>query len=221
MKKRSKKLGLKIFIGVFLAYAFSMSAFACICANGAGDGYIPEKTNGTNVIETYVIEGAGYFLNANSSILLLLNKVEMAELKGADYSEFRTILDDAVYNMKEAKLTYDNLIKTAEATPYNQNVITILKTFNYDAFAENNGLNSLIFKVVENHLGSGDITGSFKKINTKFTKIIDMLAAMSETISSNQTPDISALWKLNQESSQTLLFGQYIAQVFYELRKTK
>lgn len=225
MNRRSNRTVLKVFFGVFAACFFSMSAFPCICANGAGDGYIPPggssgiKGVSGNPIETYVIEGAGYFLEANSCILQLLNKVEMAELRGADYSEIQAIVDNAIHNMKNARTAYDNLISSAEATPYNQYVITKLMTFDYDGFAKQKELNSVIFGAVEHYLGSGDITGSFKKINAKFAKITNMLNTMSETIASNQTPQLSSLWKLNQESSQTLLFGQYVAQVFYELRK--
>ena len=225
MNRRSNRLILKIFLGAFLAYVFSMSAFTYIWHNGAGSGYTtPGAGSGLKgvsnyAVETYVIEGATHYLNGNSYIMQLLSQVEIGALKGVDYDELKTIADNAAYNMNVAKANYDNLIKVAEATPYNQDVIKELETFDFDAFADKNGLNPAIFEEVKIFLGAGDITASLKKSQADLVEIIDMLNAISETISSNKTPGISDLLKLNQECSQTLLFGQYTAQVFDELRK--
>jgi len=216
MDKKRKKFALTVFIGVFLTSVISMNLFPVICANGSGDGFIAGKSG---PIETYVIEGAGNFLNAQSHILLFLNKVEMADLKGTNYSELQVILNDAIYYMKEAGLSYDNLIKTAETTPYNLDVIKKLASFDYDGFATEKNLNPVVFKRVQNFLGAGDIIGAYKIINAKFSKIINLLDGLQKVTALNQTPESTALWTLNQECSHTLLFGQYIAEVFYELRK--
>lgn len=222
MNKKKKNLVLKAFVGLFLAGVFSMNLCPCICANGAGDGYSNEgsagKSTRSSMIETYIIEGGGSFLNAQSDILLFLNKIEMSALKGIDFSELQAIIHNAIYHMREAKLSYDNLIKVAEVTPYNTGVINKLVSFNYNEFCDEKNLNPIIFKKVKEYLNAGDITGTYRKINSKFNKILGLLDVIKSEISLNKTPELADLWKLYQECSHTLLFGQYIAEVFYEIR---
>lgn len=228
MTKFNKNLTVKFLVGVFLAYVLSVNLFPCMCCNGSGDGYDSSSDSGANaslkgnIIETYVIEGAGSFLNAQAKIMMLLNKVEMSDLKGIDYNELQAIVSSALEYMKDARLSYDNLIKTAEKTPYKENVTAKLVSFGYDEFSVENNLNPTIFQKVKNYLSVGDITGTYRKIYDKFGKIINLLNLIKNEISANKTPELPNLWKLNQVSSQTLLFGQYIAIVFSEiLPKTK
>ena len=225
MNKRTKNFAVNVFIGLFLTSVISMNLFPVICANGSGNGFIGgveevKSVNGASEqIETYVIEGAGNFLNAQANIFLFLNKVEMGDLKGINHSELQVILNDAIYYMKEASLSYENLIKTAEITPYNLDVINNLKSFNYDEFAIEKKLNPIIFRKVKNLLGAGNIIGAYQLINAKFNKITALLGGLQKDTELNKTPEPDALWTLNNQCSHTLLFGQYIAEVFYELRK--
>ena len=82
---------LKALIGTFILMIFSMNIFPRILQNGSGQGYPDgdgDKSSVENVsIENYVIQGAGYFLEANSCIQSILNRVEMQDFNGFYLSE--------------------------------------------------------------------------------------------------------------------------------------
>jgi hypothetical protein len=221
MRRSNQFIAIKFLLVCFIIFVFSFNAFSYFFGNGAGGGY-GDGVEGTigkcSTIETYIIEGAGYFLKANSDILSYLNRVELSDSEGIDYNERLAVLNSAYYNMLQAKNRYDTLIGIAGLTPYNENVIAALKDFNYDEFSGKNLLNIAILKEVESYLNKGDITGAFKNIRIKFVEIIDRINTIKGYLTSGKTAEITELWRLNQDFSQTLLFGQYIAEVFYAIR---
>lgn len=211
---------LRIVLLVLLLLWISFSIHAYICGNGAGNGYGEEGEKDYDkgsIIETYIIEGAAYFLKANSDFQSYLSRVELSDLKVTDYNELQSILNSVYDNMVKAGKSYENLIKTAETTPYNE--VTILKLFNlnYDEFAVENRLNRTIFKDVEGYLKRGDITGAFRNIHTKFYEIIEKINFLKGKLSVNDSVEIKIYWELNQDFCQTLLFGQYISEVFFAI----
>jgi hypothetical protein len=201
-----------------------MNLFSRICANGSGGSFGGEesishgKPGVSNLIEAHVIEGAGHFLNAYSNILLLLNRVEKSELEGMDFNEAALIVTRAIENMDNALTVYNQLIDIAERTPYNKNAISKLMDFDYNGFMLRRGLNPVIFRDVEFYLSNGDIKGMFKHIRSKFIIIKDVLIAIKVDIDIEKELKISELWKLNEISSITLLFGQYASMCFEETK---
>lgn len=193
--------------------------------NGAGKGYCdpgvepdcdPDKGNST--IETYIEIGGGYFLNAFSDILSMSNRVEMSSLNGLDYNELQTIVNNGLDNIRNAKSTYLSLIQAAEETPYSQAVISKLKNFAYSDFMIKHSLNSILFKEVEGYLENGDITGTFKRFYNSCVKIEKLMTAVNGEVSLNRMPKLDDLWKINEEASTTLLFGQGISRIFDALK---
>ncbi|MDQ1353690.1 MAG: hypothetical protein QG657_3997, partial [Acidobacteriota bacterium] len=172
---------------------------------------------GGNSIETYIEMGGGYFLKSHSDILLFLNKVEMANINGSDYNEWQGILKSALGNMRSAKETYELLIKTAEATPYNQEIIARLEKFDYASFAQANDLNEVILKEVEQRLSAGDITSCYKKVYVNMCAIEKLLGLAQNEVSLNKMPGLPLLWKLNGFYSDTLNFSQYVAMIFHNI----
>ena len=113
-----KNLLIKMCITFLFVISLNSSAFARILANGSGDGYPPPGGSYRAVsIETYVEEGAGYFLNGNSNIQKFLELYELQNKNGINYEEWQTVLSNAMNNISSAVQTYEQLIKTAEATP--------------------------------------------------------------------------------------------------------
>jgi hypothetical protein len=219
-----KNLILTIFVGVMILLVTPAGVFSRLLSNGAGGGY--DESDGTSVaktadlgtagtIETHVITGAGYYLNAYSDILLFFNRVELSDLKGMDYNESRQLLDRALDNMINALKTYERLIKKAGLTPYNETVISKLLDFDYNGFMQERGLNSVIFGKVEDYLKRGDITGMCRQMYTEFIVIVGILYSVRDELYLEKLPEMSKLWRLNERCSQTLLFGQYASRVFY------
>jgi hypothetical protein len=162
-----------------------------------------------------VIEGGGYFLKSHSDLLLLLNKIEISELNGVDYSELQYIINSAIKNMVNAKETYINLISIAKVTPYNPSIIEKLQLFDYPGFQKEKKLNSEIFKQVEVFLSKGDVTGVYNHLKSEMDSILEKLYEIKSDIDLNNFPEITALWRVNQKYSETMLFGQYVAEVFF------
>jgi hypothetical protein len=217
---------LSILITFFIIVFGTTNVSSVICANGSGGGYgegSGEDASGAGIsniwIEMYVIEGAKYFLAANSDIMTFLNRVENSGFAGMNFYEARQVLDRAYLNMHYAVSVYECLIWTAEMTPYNEDVINQLAAFDYTGLMMENGLNSATFGEVAGYLQNGDITGTYKHIHSRFKTILGIITSLQADINAGKVPSIPLCWKLGETCSQTLLFGGYLSRVFYSLDK--
>jgi hypothetical protein len=171
-----------------------------------------------STINNHVIEGCGYFLNAYSDILILLNRVELSDLQGIDYEELKKIVDNSVSNMNNARAAYSSLVEMAVSTPYIPGSIQKLKNFDYDGFQREHRLNGIIFKDVVSYLEKGEVRGIYYRLLVDIEKILNNLYTIKSVIDSETFPEISTLWKINQACSETILFGQYAAEIFYNIK---
>ncbi|MCP5107290.1 MAG: hypothetical protein GY950_28140 [bacterium] len=212
--KQSKSAILKVLVGVCIVVLFSVNAFARLVANGSPKGFVePERP----AIEGLVIEGAGYFLKSHSDTLLFLNKVELSDIQGADFTELQLLIDNAIADMQNAKTKYISLTEIADTAPYDQAFITALLNLDYASFQQNNGLNGVIFSETQTYLSSGDIRGVYHQLLSDTQDILDKLALVKTAVDAETIPEMSYIWRLNQAYSDTLFFGQYAAEVFYEV----
>jgi hypothetical protein len=206
-----------LLIGIFIVL-LQMNVYSLINNNGAGqsyDGGGGENAAAKNIsIEAYITRGAVYFLDANSDIQTLLKLVELQDIQGVDMEQLSLVLDSAAVNMKNAVGTYEQLIRQAEITPYNQAVQAALKSFNYDCFMLENQLNQTLFQQVKGFLKKGDITGVLKQTHSGFTGILEMLHSLKQEISGGALPDAPVFRRLNETCAEVSLFGSYAADVF-------
>ena len=217
---------LKVFIVGFVCFFLVLNhSYSRINCNGAGGGYGDGDGSDDGsicsyggTIEFYIVQGAGYFLKANSDIQILLRHVELQELEGIDYQEMQRMVNSALENMNNAKQTYEILILTALKTPYNQSVIDILKDFDYESFMKENGLNGVIYEKMRGFLQKGDITGVFKYTYSRCLEIIYLLDAINLAVSRYYLPGLSIFWRLNESTADVSLFGSYVARVFAWIR---
>lgn len=165
-------------------------------------------------IGTHVIIGAGNFLKSHSDFQLFLNKYELSELNGVCFEELQSILNNCISSMESTVVTYYDLKNIASVTPYDQSVIDNLKDFDYDGFLQGRNLNPAVFQEVRGFLSQGDVTGAICDIYSKTLDLLDLLYRIKGDIDKNTLPGISNLWELNQEYSNALLYGQYIAWIF-------
>ncbi|UCH97953.1 MAG: hypothetical protein JSV88_14155, partial [Candidatus Aminicenantes bacterium] len=71
-----------------------------------------------------------------------------------------------------------------------------------------------IFKDLETYLKKGDIRGMYSRECIEISKILALLYKVKIFLDAGQFPDLEDLWRLNQAYAQSLLFGQYAAEVF-------
>lgn len=220
MKQVELKSISKVFLVIFGLFFLTAHSFALIYGNESDKGFGGGSGGGkspTPIIRTYVIQGAGYFLNAHSDIVLFLDKTEWAELDGIDYAELQGIITNAIQHMQQANDTYFNLTQTADITPYNMEVIDQLTLFDYAAFQREKGLNSIIFADVEAYLSKGDIRGVYHRFLSVSENLLVQLNALKADIDARRFPQAQDLWNLNQYITKSLLFGQYTTQVFHQV----
>jgi hypothetical protein len=221
MVKKIKKFIMKVFLGVLMLILINTFVYSYIVGNwadcGFGGGGGESKSLESFNIRIYIIEGAGYFLNSHSGIQTFLNRVELSELNGIDFNEMREILYKAIEDMEKAKDSYYSLIKEAYRTQYNPVMINFLLKFDYDIFREEKGLNLTIFENVKNYLSRGDIRGVFSTFLSNSENILELLYNIKELMDADKLPDISILWRLNQDYIEAHLFGQYTSEIFHEI----
>ena len=202
-----------LFTGQLLAFVYANHS--CLAYNDCKP--LEASLSAGRSIGGLIMEGAGYFLKSHAQVLMLLNKVELSELHGMDYPGMQALVKDALENMEKADETYQSLISAARQTPYNPEVIAKLLVFDYETFRETNGLNSDIFYRVKKYLVRGDVTGLYVLLESDMASIIRQLNAVKVSIDAGTLPGLSLLWRLNQKYSESLLTGQYTAEVFKSL----
>jgi hypothetical protein len=221
MNNKKHRYLLTLLLGTTVLMVFNWNLFCIISLNGSGGGYGDSPNDGksivANEIEGYVIEGAGNYLEAKSSIEAILNRVEYKDVKGIDYDELSLLAGNALVKIQAAAAAYEQLIDVAEKTPYNQVVIDRLKSFDYDRFMELNNLNPVIFKEAARYLSRGDITGIYKHTYQAVKAIEALLLTVKESVSMRTIPGIPVFWQLNEQCCRTSLFGSYCARVFNQL----
>ncbi|MCP5047178.1 MAG: hypothetical protein GY940_08400, partial [bacterium] len=159
-------------------------------------------------------EGAGYFLESYSDTLLFMKKVELSGRDGLDHGELSAMLGSALTNMEQANKTYGALKQRADGTPYNTAVTGSLQGFDYVGFGAANGLEKGVVDRVKNFLSKGDVRSVYREIVMDTGTIAGLLKELKEQVDGGAFPSIKDTWKLNRAFSQSLGFGQCVAEVF-------
>lgn len=224
IKNKSTKIR-GFLLAVLILAACQSLIFGRIFANGIGGGYDEpggeqgsSNEQGNSTISALIEEGAGYYLNANSYLQAFLNRLELSDSNGFDFIEAAQLVDNALANIKNAKTVYEQIIREAENTPYNESFISKLKGFGYLGFMIENKLNQPVFNELSGILETGDLTGLLKQVHAKVTGIEALLTPIKNDLSSGIMPGLKNVWEANERFQLTLLFGQYAARVFFEVK---
>ncbi len=73
---------------------------------------------------------------------------------------------------------------------------------------------------MEKFLGKGDVRGFFGRLLSDTDEILIKLYSIKVMVEADVFPDLSTLWRVNQDYAETILFGQFAAEVFYEVTGT-
>jgi len=211
-----KKISLILVITLF----GSITLFGLVFGNHVDSGYNgngdSDKSN-ANTLKTLIITGAGQFIQSQSLFQQFLHKIELAELYGVNYDELDGILNETIANLESAGTTYNEFIKLASITPYNQSFIDALKSFDYENFSKEHNLNPVIFSRLVSLLRAGNLTGVIEHIYAKTIEISRLCLIVKASVDRDIFPDITVLWQINQVYFDAYLFGQYAAMIFNEV----
>jgi len=164
-----------------------------------------------------VITGASAFLESHSAYLAFLQQFELSEIQTISTTQLNSLLDKSLKAMENAENIYYELMGKAERTPYNRDVYWRLICFDYTDFQYSRGLNRDVFSRVSYYLRYGDVRGCYRYNLSCCREILDTLYRVKELILSGNTRSVDEVWRLNQKYSEALLFGQYVAEVFYRV----
>ena len=214
------KKGIILAASIFIL--FNINAFSYVLGNGSETGYSGGTSNGIGIsnisIKMLITEGGGYFLQAQADIQSFLNIIEWQDNRDINYTGINQVINNALNHIIQARSAFEELIRLAESTPYNLEVIERLKYFDYDAFMKEYKLNPYVFNIVKEYLMKGDITGTFKYTNEQFKEIELLIQKIQLETIANRIPVVSICWKLNELCAETSLFGSYIARIFKTLK---
>lgn len=220
----------KIIISIILAlslmsvfsYGFIVYNWPCLLYNGQ----CPPKNSGQSSTQSISpslgqlsIEAAGFFLQANSDFQAFLKKVELSEIYGINYDEISILLENSIEGMEMANSLYYQVFEISKTLALNPFVFKKLKQFDYRIFQENSNFIPSIFEDVKSFLQPVDMPGAFEKIYNDTGDILEMMKSL-KTLLESHSLDVPLCWDLNQRLLESELFGQYVSQVFSEVKKS-
>lgn len=216
-----------LLIGIFTS---GSNLFGMIFGNGSGCVYCSSPTESAdlnnapcsnNLINLYIEEGAASFLSSYAIMLQVMSSMELINQQGFDRDELKLTVNLARKKVQNAILSYKQIIELAESTPYNPDIVASLQSLDYLSFKSGNSMNDSIFYTVQDYLQNGDVTGAYQWIYINLLTISRSLETLSESLSSESVPQAALFWDINKRFNHTLLFGQYMAEVFYSILASK
>jgi hypothetical protein len=214
--KKNKTTALKILLSLFIVAVLTVNVFPKIIANQSEQAFL---SPGQEHIRVHIIEAAGYFLKSQSDFLLFLHRFEMSELGSPDFYKLRRMIASAAANMERAKKKYETLTQLADNTPFDPTVVSALGSFDYTTFQNRKGtkVNNTVFNRLKDHLDISDVPSVYRKLVSDTQHLLGKLLQVKSAVDSDTMPRTALLWQLYQSYSETHLFGQYTAEIFYKI----
>lgn len=214
--KEKKSAALKVLVGFSIAAIFAVNVFPKIIANQSEQAFL---TPGQEQIRVHIIEAACCFLKSQSDFLLFLHRIEMSDLGSPDFYELRRMIAGAAANMERAKTQYEMLARLADNAPFDPSVISALANFDYTSFQERkvSRVDGTVFNRLKDHLDISDVPSVYRKLVSDTQHLLGKLLQVKSVVDSDTMPHTALLWQLYQSYSETHLFGQYTAEIFYKI----
>ncbi|MGD2093030.1 MAG: hypothetical protein PVH61_43110 [Candidatus Aminicenantes bacterium] len=193
---------------IFIAFIFfftNIVVYGAIYGNDIVEGF-PEPEAGN--IESSVTEGSYLFFQGMAELMNLFDEAE----KGAANELFPTsanLIDSAIGKFKMAKEKYVQAASIGKTVEKTRCSFTYLKTFDYSQFAEENWLMDEIVMDVKKYLANGDAVGFYMRIANDLENLINRLNALKEKLNSKPAFYRDDYWRLLQQASRMMLFGNY------------
>lgn len=213
---KNKKV-LSAFLVLLLSTVFSLNARVVL--NDSPVGFAPPQTESQLSLSEYIEEGANNFFTSYQGYISFLQKIEQADPSNFDFLQLGAFLKDSIIAIELTKASYSNLITQSENLEYAPAVISELKILDYDTFETEHLLVHSIFKETQAYLTKGDIKGIYNYMAGSVLSIGASLEKVKLSVDSGIFPDMNLVRKINQDYMTTLLFGQYVAEIFQQIKE--
>lgn len=168
---------------------------------------LPEGPSG--LCENMVTQGAEIYFKANANIMSFFAETEITPDKEYNFAKALSLVQSALGYLKEARANYNQAALIGSASGYISAEIELLKSFDYDKFAVEKGLNDAIKERVKCFLKSGDVIGIYQEVAFRIEDVTTTLKVVEKDLQNNVKPKISTVWELLQKFSDLTLFGNY------------
>ncbi len=218
---KSKKMNIKkLGFGICLIILISIYCYPWINSNGIGI-----MVNGSGIkdragVNEYTFKGGTYFLEAYSNVIAYLKVVENEATEKLDTTEVQLYLDNALENVKLARDTFSQLKEEMLTASYNMISVKMLKNMDYIAFRVSISADKETFNQVSFYLKRADIPGLIGKMVSDMDAMMRTLKQLKLKIPMGIIASLPLSWELNRQFSESLMFGQYAAQVFIKIQQS-
>lgn len=202
--------------GVF-SYNRSCEAFWGECPGEAKSS----NANATPSLCPLIVKAAGFYIKSLGNYQTILSEIEFSDsnLRGFQFSKLQETINNTIDCMKTARSAYYALWRLSLSKEYNPAILDKLCEFDYSVYQKENNLNPFVFSQVADFLENGDIRGTYKRAHTSTSEILQRLENIKISFDKDMIPQLSELWRLNQLYMDTMLFGQYVSEIFFAITK--
>ncbi|MCP5107955.1 MAG: hypothetical protein GY950_31490 [bacterium] len=198
---------LTILFGLFMVLTVSTAkADAIMFCN---DMLPPFPDGKSETIEKLVTEGASFYFKASAQMMALCAEAEILPKTDYNISKSLLLVRSVLGYMKESRLKYLHAAQVGITAGYVSNRLSLLKTFSYDSFSQEQGLNERVKNRVKGYLTNGDVTGFYQAVAIELEGVITVLQDIEKSLQSNTPPPVTTFWTLLQKHSELTLMGNY------------
>lgn len=205
MKKLS--IGIVMIASILL---FATNVFPYMYANESNSAYQSGETS--MEMDVLIKKGAGHFFLSVANFNTFLYRFETQQ------SDLVYWLELSRADMIKAEQYFINLHSTAQVSMVNPLKIAQLNAFDYQGYMSENSLNGAVYEDVKALLSVGRVADIYRNLSVKMRDIITGIDCLILTINSGQTTSLPFAWRLNQDFVELSLFGQYVAEIFIQIK---
>ncbi len=217
MFKKNPSIFFKALMLCFILSVFCTQIYPRIWCNTTDGGFSDDAVLAGFSMKTHIVEAAAHFLNAYGHSMLLLNKVELSELYGLNFPEAQELVNAAAQEMNDAIVEFALLRELAERTPYNKNVLDMVTAYDFEAFELRKKANTSILSNLKGFLLEGKLREFYTQMDANLNEIVGHLNLLKSQLDGNINPDFETIHNLNQILAETMVSGEYAAEIFHEV----
>lgn len=171
-------------IGIFSILALSINIYSFVWVNDVDCAFSYNADQA--VLKQKVVEGSIYVLEAKAYTDHFLSEYERAAVGSFNVAEALSYFEHSISEMEFAKKKFEEALNIGAILTYKTSNLEKFNSFDYDGYIKNiNNLN----------------------------KILDFQYKEKEELKNNNTPEITLVWGLMNQFSESALFGSYTSML--------